>query len=111
MPPGSVTRFADIAVTALASVDEEAAREFVAAELGELARQDDNTLRLAATLRAYLEEHASPRRTARRLAVHENTIKNRVRAIEGLRGRPADERVAETLVALRLARLIDRGRT
>lgn len=108
---GSFTRFADVAVTALASVDEQAAREFVAAELGVLARQDDDTLRLAATLRAYLEEHASPRRTARRLGVHENTIKNRVRAIEELRGRPADQRVAETLVALRLARVVDRDRT
>jgi DNA-binding PucR family transcriptional regulator len=58
-------------------------------------------------LRAYLEEHASPRRTARRLGVHENTIKNRVRAIAELRGRPADERIAETLLALRLARLTD----
>ncbi len=103
--PGTVTRFADVALMALASTDEQSAKEFVAAELGVLARQDDNTRRLAATLRAYLEEHASPRRTARRLGVHENTIKNRVRAIEELCGRPADERVAETLLALRLARL------
>jgi DNA-binding PucR family transcriptional regulator len=79
----------------------------VATELRELARQDDDTLRLAATLRTYLEEHASPRRTARRLGVHENTIKNRVRVIENISGRPADQRVAETLVALRLARLLD----
>jgi len=81
----------------------------VAAELGTLARHDDDTLRLAATLRAYLEEQASPRRTARRLGVHENTVKNRVRAIEDLRGRPADQRVAETLLALRLADVLDRG--
>jgi hypothetical protein len=108
---GTVTRYADIAVTALASVDEQAAREFVHAELGQLARHDDDTLRLAATLRAYLEEHASPRRTARRLGVHENTIKNRVRAIEEIRNRPANERVAETLLALRLARLVDHDRT
>jgi hypothetical protein len=105
--PGTITRFADTAMTALASVDQQAAREFVAAELGALARRDDDTLRLAATLRTYLEEHASPRRAARRLGVHENTIKNRVRAIEELRGRPADQRVAETLLALRLARLSD----
>lgn len=108
--PGTVTRFADVAITALASIDEQAAREFIAAELGSLARQDDDDLRLAATLRAYLEEHASPRRTARRLGVHENTIKNRVRAIEELHGRPADQRVAETLLALRLARLLAHNR-
>jgi DNA-binding CsgD family transcriptional regulator len=105
--PGTITRYADIAITALASVDEQAAHEFVAAELGALARRDDDILRLAATLRAYLEEHASPRRTARRLGVHENTIKNRVRAIQEVRGRPADQRVAETLLALRLTRLLD----
>jgi chromosome segregation and condensation protein ScpB len=40
--------------------------------------------------------------------VDENTIKHRVRAIEELRGRPADERIAETLVALRLARVVGR---
>jgi DNA-binding PucR family transcriptional regulator len=107
--PGTVTRFAEVAITALASVDEQAAREFIAAELGPLARLDDDTLRLAATLRAYLEEQASPRRTAHRLGVHENTIKNRVRAIEDLRGRPADQRVAETLLALRLADVLDRS--
>jgi hypothetical protein len=105
--PGTITRYADIAITALATVDEHAAREFVTAELGPLAGHDDNTLRLGATLRAYLEEHASPRRTSRRLGVHENTIKKRVRAIEELTGRPADQRVAETLLALRLTRLVD----
>lgn len=104
--PGAVTSFADVALTALASVDERAAREFVAAELGPLAADEDDVRRLAETLRAYLEQRSSPRRTAQRLGVHENTIKNRVRAIEALRGRPADERIAETLVALRLARTV-----
>jgi sugar diacid utilization regulator len=104
--PGMVTRFADVTLMALTSVDQRAARDFVAAELGPLAAQDDDTRRLAATLRAYLEERSSPRRTAQRLGVHENTIANRLRAVEELRGRPADERIAETLVALRLARLV-----
>jgi hypothetical protein len=106
--PGTVTSFAAVALTALASADERAAREFVAAELGPLAADEEDVRRLAETLRAYLEERSSPRRTAQRLGVHENTIKNRVRAIEALRGRPADERIAETLVALRLARTIPR---
>jgi DNA-binding PucR family transcriptional regulator len=104
--PGTVTRFFDVAVMALASVDERAAREFVRTELGELANDDDETRRLTATFRAYLEEHASPRRTARRLGIHENTVKYRIRAIEELLGRPADERVAESLMAIRLARLV-----
>ena len=104
--PGTVTRFDDVAITALASVDEQAAREFVAAELGDLAGDS-----LSETLRAYLENHASPRRTAGRLGVHENTVKNRVRAIEDLRGRPADQRVAEALLALRLADVLGRARS
>ena len=104
--PGTVTRFVDVALTVLASADEQAAREFVVAELGPLAADDEDARRLAATLRAYLEERSSPRRAAHRLGVHENTIKNRLRAAEELRGRPADTRIAETLVALRLARVV-----
>ena len=103
--PGSVTRYDDIALTALASADLDLAREFVARELGPLAEPDDDTVRLAATLRVYLEEQASPRRTAQRLGVHENTVKNRVRSIRELLGRAPEERVAEVLVALRLAPL------
>jgi PucR C-terminal helix-turn-helix domain/GGDEF-like domain len=102
---GSVTRFQAIALTALASVDPLLAREFVAEELGALAARDDDTMRLAATLRAYLEEHSSPRRTAHRLGVHENTVKHRVKHINEILGRPVDDRVGELLVALRLARL------
>jgi DNA-binding PucR family transcriptional regulator len=103
--PGSVTRYEDLALTAVASADLDLARDFVARELGPLAEQDDDTVRLAATLRVYLEEHASPRRTAQRLGVHENTVKNRVRTIRELLGHAPEGRVAEVLVALRLARL------
>jgi DNA-binding PucR family transcriptional regulator len=103
--PGSVTRYEDVALTALASVDMELARDLVARELGPLAEQDDDTVRLAATLRVYLEEQASPRRTAQRLGVHENTVKNRVRTIREVLGHAPEQRVAELLVALRLARL------
>jgi hypothetical protein len=102
---GSVTRYEDVALTALTSVDLELARRFVTAELGPLAAQDDDTLRLTATLRVYLEERGSPRRSAQRLGVHENTIKARVRTINELLGHPSGERVGELLVALRLARL------
>jgi PucR C-terminal helix-turn-helix domain/GGDEF-like domain len=105
--PGTVTRYEDVALTALASVDLSLARAFVARELGPLAAQDDDTIRLAATLRVYLEEQASPRRTAQRLGVHENTVKNRVRTIRELLGHAPEQRVAEILVALRLARLTE----
>jgi DNA-binding CsgD family transcriptional regulator len=103
--PG-VVRYADVALAAVGSVDPELARDFVGAELGGLAGDDDGALRLAATLQVYLEEHCSPRRAARRLGVHENTVKNRIRSAEELLGHPVDERVAELLVALRLARVV-----
>jgi DNA-binding PucR family transcriptional regulator len=106
--PGTVTAYQDVALTALASADLQHARDYVAAELGPLAGQGDDALRLAATLRVYLEEQASPRRAAKRLGVHENTIRNRVRAATELMGRPPEDRVAEILVALRLTRVTER---
>jgi len=104
---GTVTRFQDVAVTALASVDPTLARDFVIEELGALARRDDETGHLSSTLRTYLEEHCSPRRTAHRLGVHENTIKDRLKNINEILGRRADERAVELLVAMRLARLTE----
>lgn len=103
--PGSVIRFPDVALTALSSLDLDLARDFVAHELGGLTADDDATRRVAATLRVYLEESGNRRKTAQRLGVHENTVKNRLRTAEGLLGRPAEERIAETLLALRLWRL------
>jgi len=76
-------------------------------ELGALARRDDETGHLSSTLRTYLEEHCSPRRTAHRLGVHENTIKDRLKNINEILGRRADERAVELLVAMRLARLTE----
>jgi DNA-binding PucR family transcriptional regulator len=103
--PGSITRYEDVALLALASADADLARRFVTAELGRLSARDDETARLAATLRVYLEENASQRRAGRRLSIHENTVKNRVRAAGDLLGHAPEERVAETLMALRLLRL------
>jgi hypothetical protein len=103
---GSVTRYSAVALTALATVDLDQARAFVDAQLGELAGEEDLALRLAATLRVYLEENASPTRTAKRLGIHENTVANRVRQAEKLLGRPlADERL-ELHVALALAPVV-----
>jgi hypothetical protein len=103
--PGSVTRYDDVALAALASADVEHAREFVTTELGDLAAADDQSRRLTATLRVYLEENMSPLRSSQRLGVHENTITNRIRAAQELLPRPIEQRVPELLVALRLIRL------
>jgi DNA-binding PucR family transcriptional regulator len=107
---GAVVSYASSAVAAMASADLDRARAFVQAELGSLAGDDDESRRLAATLRAYLEEGLSPRRTARRLGVHENTVGNRLRAIEERVGHPVRPRMTELLVALRLAPLVRRIR-
>lgn len=107
--PQPVSHYGALALRALATTDLTHARTFVEDELGPLAAPDDATQRLAATLRVYLEEHASPARTAARLGVHPNTVANRVRAAEELLGRDAAGRVAETLVALQLAPLVQRS--
>lgn len=98
-------RYLDVAVTALASSEADLARAFVSRVLRGLAGQDDQTRRLAGTLSVYLEENASPARTAQRLGVHVNTVKNRLRSVAELLGGPPEQHVAERLVALRLARL------
>jgi DNA-binding PucR family transcriptional regulator len=104
--PGVVTWYRQVALASLASVDIAQAREFVAAELGPLAAvDDDKTARLAGTLRVYLEENMSPRRTATRLGVHENTITNRIRAAQEQLADPIEQRACELQVALRLVGL------
>jgi hypothetical protein len=103
--PGFVTRYDEVAVAALASADLEQAKAFVASELGPLAADDDRTSRLAATLRVYLDENLSPRRTAQRLGVHENTITNRIRSAQEQLPHPIEQRTCELQVALRLVRL------
>jgi hypothetical protein len=102
---GTMTLYQDVALAALASTDVEQAREFVRSELGPLAADDDRTARLAATLQVYLEENLSPRRTAQRLGVHENTISNRINAAQLELPHPIERRACELQVALRIARL------
>jgi DNA-binding PucR family transcriptional regulator len=103
---GSVVAYDDVALTALASADLEHARDFVHRQLGPLAGEDDDILRLTGTLRVYLEERSSPLRTAQRLGVHANTVANRIRAAQELLSDPIEERVSELLVALRLAQVV-----
>jgi PucR C-terminal helix-turn-helix domain/GGDEF-like domain len=102
---GTVTQYDTVALAALASTDVREAREFVRAELGLLLGDDDQSVRLSATLRVYLEENMSPSRASRRLGVHEHTITNRIRAAQELLPRPIDQRACELQVALRLIRL------
>ena len=103
---GTVTQYGTVALAALASADVEEARAFVRTELGQLVGDDDQSTRLSATLRVYLEENMSPSRASRRLGVHENTITNRIRAAQELLPYPIEQRACELQVALRLIRLV-----
>lgn len=100
---GTVTRFRRVALASLATVDGEQASAFVAAELGSLAGTDERSLRLTATLRAFLDEGASHPRAAARLGIHENTVRYRVRQAEELLGRSVEERTLDLRMALLLA--------
>lgn len=100
--PGSVTRYENVSLVALASENVEHARAFVARELGALAAGDDATRRIVATLRVYFDEHHNRARTARRLGVHANTVTYRIGRARELLGRDFDERPLELHVALAL---------
>ncbi len=104
-PSGTVTRYARVALSALATVDMDQARDFVASELGGLAADDDTSRRLAATVAAFLDEGSSHGRAARRLGIHENTVRYRIRQAEEVLGRAIGDRTLELRVALRLARV------
>ena len=104
-PPGTVTRYSDVALAAIATADPHQARVFVKRELRDLAADDDLTTRLTATLRTYLEEHSSRGRTAKRLGIHENTVSYRIKQAEEILGRSVDQRTLELRVALALAPL------
>ncbi|HYX98538.1 MAG TPA: helix-turn-helix domain-containing protein [Mycobacterium sp.] len=108
---GSITRYDDIALCALATANAEQSRRFVERELGRLASRDDTTRRLAATTRTYLDENGSRGRTAKRLHVHENTVAYRLRQAEELVGRSLEKRTLELRVALALTDLVNASDT
>lgn len=101
-PPGTVTRYRDVALAAMSAIDPEQARVFVERALGELAGEDDVSRRVAATVKTYLEENASRSRAARRLGIHENTISYRVRQAEEILGHSLEDNTLQLRVALEL---------
>lgn len=105
-PAGSVTRYDNVVLRAIATANLDQARQFVRRELGPLGAADETTRRLAATVRAYLDENCSRGRTAKRLHVHDNTVAYRIRQAEELLGRPLERRTLELRVALALADVV-----
>lgn len=104
--PPSVTRYAEIALLDLLTRDLEAARAFVSAELGGLSAQTASAERARTALLEVVAPQGGLAAAARVLDLHRNTVLQRVRRAEELRGRPATERPAELHAALLLARAL-----
>ncbi len=102
----SLTRYADVALVELITQDVDAARAFVAAELGGLAAVDEGAARARAALLEVVAPHGGLAAAARTLGLHRNTVLQRVRRAEELRGRPATERAAELHAALLLVQTL-----
>jgi hypothetical protein len=96
----SVTAFGDIALVDAVSRDLDAARAFVAAALGDLAREGAKERAERATLLAVLDAQGSLTAAARSLGIHKNTVLQRVRRAEERMGRPATVKIAELHTAL-----------
>jgi DNA-binding PucR family transcriptional regulator len=96
----SITEFSDVALVDAISRDLDAARAFVAAQLGDLARDDAKERGERAALLAVLDAQGSLTTAARTLGIHKNTVLQRVRRAEERRGRPATFKVAELHAAL-----------
>lgn len=96
----SITEFSDVALVDAISRDLDAARAFVAAQLGDLALDDAKTRDERATLLAVLDAQGSLTTAARTLGIHKNTVLQRMRRAQERRGRPATSKVAELHAAL-----------
>lgn len=96
----SVTEFSDVALVDAISRDLDAAKAFVAAQLGALARDDAKERDERATLLAVLDAQGSLTTAARTLGIHKNTVLQRVRRAEERRGRPVATEVAALHAAL-----------
>ncbi len=107
--PG-VTKYRDVALLAVLCADESRARELVRAELGPLAGEDDIAVRLRETVRAYLTAGESQVVTARRLFIHEKTVKYRLTQAEELLGCKISERRSELGAALMVHRAFEARR-
>lgn len=82
-PVGSFTRYRDVALTALATADDAAARDFVAHWLGPLAGDDDPRMTvLRTTLATYFAVGQNALAAASRLGVNDRTVAYRLRRIE-----------------------------
>lgn len=111
VPPGTQTliRYADVAVEALASENEEEARSFVERELGAIGDDTATSRRIRETLAAYFAAGHNATSAAATLGIHEQTVANRLRTAEERLGHPIGARRVELELALRLRSSLARG--
>jgi DNA-binding PucR family transcriptional regulator len=95
-----ITRYRDVALLVVLLADETRARGLARVELGPLIGDDDVAVRLRETIDAYLTSGESQVATARRLFIHEKTVKYRLRQAEELLGCKISERRSELAAAL-----------
>ena len=103
-----VTRFRDVALEALAVEDEDSARAFVAAEIRGFDGHSARSQRLRETLLAYFSADQNAAAAAASLGVHQQTVANRIKAVEELLGSTVGARRGELELALRLHRCFTR---
>lgn len=93
--------FDEVALAALASRDEQAAREFIARILGDLAGADAD---LRETVRVYIHRMYNGSKTADEVYAHRNTVSHRIQRAEELLPRPLSTSGVEVAIALELQR-------
>ncbi|MBF6175927.1 PucR family transcriptional regulator [Nocardia blacklockiae] len=104
LPAGArLATYDEVEVVALATGDEERAREFVTRTLGNLVTADAE---LRETVRVYLHEGSNTTRTARALFTHRNTIVHRLDRVRGLLPCPLEQRPLQVALALEIVRVI-----
>jgi hypothetical protein len=97
-----LVRYAQVAAVSLASENESEARRFVARELRGIEDDSPDSQRIRETLIAYFAAEHNAASAAARLGIHQQTVANRLRAVEQRLGRPVGSRRLELELALRL---------
>lgn len=98
-----LTSYDEVEVVALATGNEDQAREFVAHTLGPLA---DAAPEVRDTLRTYLRQECNLTRTAQVAFAHRNTVSTRLDRARDLLPRELTDRTLEVSLALEIARII-----
>lgn len=93
--------FDEVALAALASRDEQAAREFIARILGDFAGADAE---LRETVRVYIHRMYNGSKTADEVYAHRNTVSHRIQRAEDLLPRSLSTSGVEVAIALELQR-------